>query len=128
WLRRSANNMAGSKNKTLPSFKSVDEFVTFFESHDMGDYWDQLPRAELEVTLRKSSKASKSSSKFSSNTGKPWTPTQVKQLRQLASRAVPTRVIGLKLGRTENAIRIKASEKGVSLKPTNRSKARAQQR
>ena len=114
--------MAGNKSKNVPSFSSVDELVAFFESHDMGDYWDQLPRAELEVTLgKRNSKASKSSSRFSSNTGKPWTPTQVKQLRQLAGQAIPTRVIGLKLGRTENAVRIKASEKGVSLKPTNRS-------
>jgi len=33
----------------------------------------------------------------------------------------PTRVIGLKLGRTEAAIYKKASELGLSLKPTNQS-------
>jgi hypothetical protein len=33
----------------------------------------------------------------------------------------PTRVAGLKLGRSENAVRAKASEVGVSLKPTNQS-------
>jgi hypothetical protein len=33
----------------------------------------------------------------------------------------PTRVIGLKLGRTESSIRDKGSELGLSLKPTNQS-------
>lgn len=39
----------------------------------------------------------------------------------LASKNTPTRVIGLKLGRSEAAIYSKASEQGVSLKPTNQS-------
>ncbi len=51
----------------------------------------------------------------STNTGKRWTATQVRQLRQLASQKYAPRVIGLKLGRTENAVRTKTSEKGVSL-------------
>lgn len=59
--------------------------------------------------------------KSTRNTGKSWTPAQVKQLRQLAKGNTPTRVIGLKLGRTEAAVRTKASEKGISLKPTNQS-------
>jgi hypothetical protein len=59
--------------------------------------------------------------KYTRNSGKPWTPSEVKQLKQLANQNTPTRVIGLKLGRTENAIRNVASEEGVSLKPTNQS-------
>ena len=59
--------------------------------------------------------------KYTRNTGKPWTPSDSKQLRELARENTPTRVIGLKLGRTENAVRNQASEKGVSLKPTNQS-------
>jgi hypothetical protein len=59
--------------------------------------------------------------KYIRNTGKPWTPADVSQLRQLARGNTPTRVIGLKLGRTENAVRNVASEEGISLKPTNRS-------
>jgi hypothetical protein len=39
----------------------------------------------------------------------------------LAKQNTPTRVIGLKLGRTEGAVRTKASEAGISLKPTNQS-------
>lgn len=53
--------------------------------------------------------------------GKAWTPNEVSQLRQLAKGNTPTRVIGIKLGRSEEAVRSKASEKEVSLKPTNQS-------
>lgn len=53
------------------------------------------------------------------NTGKRWSRDEVKQLRDMAAENTPTRVIGLKLGRTEAAVRGKAAEEGVSLKPTN---------
>jgi hypothetical protein len=105
--------MARNSTKNLPSFRSVDEFVAFFESHDMGQYWEKLPKVEVEVSL--------ASRNVSSNTGKRWTSTQLRELRQLARQNIPTRVIGLKLGRTENAVRTKASEKGVSLKLKNQS-------
>ena len=55
------------------------------------------------------------------NHREPWTPAQDKQLRDLAKGNTPTRVIGVKIGRTPNAIRDRASDKGVSLKPTNQS-------
>ena len=60
-------------------------------------------------------------SKSTRNSGKAWTPSDVSQLRQLAKQNTPTRVIGLKLGRTEDAVRAKASENNISLKPTNQS-------
>ncbi len=55
------------------------------------------------------------------NHGKPWTPAQVRQLDQLAQQNTPTRVIGLKLERTPDAVQSKASEENISLKPTNQS-------
>lgn len=55
------------------------------------------------------------------NHGKEWTVQDIKQLEKLANQNTPTRVIGLKLGRTENAIRSAASENDISLKPTNQS-------
>jgi len=55
------------------------------------------------------------------NHGKSWTPQQEKQLKQLAKENTPTRVMGLKLGRTEDSVRGKAGDLGVSLKPTNQS-------
>ena len=59
--------------------------------------------------------------KYTRNTGKPWTSTDVKQLKDLAGQNTPTRVIGLKMGRTPAAVQAKASENKVSLKPTNQS-------
>lgn len=56
-----------------------------------------------------------------SNHGKPWTPSDVKQLKKLAKENTPTRVIGLKMGRTEDAVYGAASDNNVSLKPTNQS-------
>jgi len=58
---------------------------------------------------------------YTRNTGKRWKPGEVVQLRREAGQNTPTRVIGLHLGRTPEAIRTKASEKGISLKPPNQS-------
>ena len=120
--------MKRNRSKNLPTFRSVNELVAFFETHDMGEYWDKLPKADFEVNLKKrvnignsQSTPLKKEKEFSVNTGKRWTVTQVKQLRQLASQNTPTRIISLRLGRTENAVRTKASEKGVSLKSKNHS-------
>lgn len=55
------------------------------------------------------------------NSGKQWTPTQVQQLKSLAAGNTPTRVIGLKMGRTESAVQSKATAERISLKPTNQS-------
>lgn len=55
------------------------------------------------------------------NQGKQWTPAEVRQLEKLADQNTPTRVIGIKLGRSEDAVRSKASDENISLKPTNQS-------
>jgi hypothetical protein len=60
-------------------------------------------------------------SKSTRNTGKQWTAQDVRALRTLANQNTPTRVIGLKLGRPVGGVYAKASEAGVSLKPTNQS-------
>jgi hypothetical protein len=59
--------------------------------------------------------------KSTKNSGKEWKHSEVSQLRDLAKRNTPTRVIGLKLGRSESAVRTQASNKSISLKPTNQS-------
>jgi len=59
--------------------------------------------------------------KYTRNSGKEWTSTDRRELGKLANENTPTRVIGLKLGRTEAAVRTMASSEGVSLKPTNQS-------
>jgi len=58
--------------------------------------------------------------KYNRNSSKPWTPIEVTKLKQLAKGNTPTRVIGLKLGRTPDSVYNKASEKNISLDPHNR--------
>ena len=60
-------------------------------------------------------------SKSTRNTGAAWTRKDVAMLKQLAKGNTPTRVIGLKLGRTAAAVYQKASREGVSLQPPNQS-------
>jgi len=56
-----------------------------------------------------------------SNHGKTWSGADNRTLKKLASQNTPTRVIGLKMGRTPGAVQSHASNKSVSLKPTNQS-------
>lgn len=56
-----------------------------------------------------------------SNHGRDWSAGETKKLQELANQNTPTRVIALKLGRTEGAVRSKAGAENVSLKPTNQS-------
>jgi CopG antitoxin of type II toxin-antitoxin system len=41
-----------NKAKSVPRLKSIDELVEFFDKHDMGDCWDRLPKAEVEVKIK----------------------------------------------------------------------------
>jgi len=54
------------------------------------------------------------------NNRKPWTKSDQAQLKKLAGENTPTRVIGLKMGRTPGAVQSQAGRQGTSLKPTNR--------
>jgi len=51
----------------------------------------------------------------------PWTPSEVARMRELAAGNTPTRVIGVKLGRTEAAVRGQAAENRIPLRPWNQS-------
>jgi hypothetical protein len=55
------------------------------------------------------------------NGGSAWTAADDRQLRQLARENTPTRVIAIKLARTPGAVSTRASQQGVSLKPSNQS-------
>jgi len=37
----------------LPSFASLDELVEFFDTHDIGGYQEDLPKAHFDVDLRR---------------------------------------------------------------------------
>jgi len=53
--------------------------------------------------------------KSTKNTGKPWTKDDVKQLKTLVKGNTPTRVIGVKLGRTESSVYSKTQREGIHL-------------
>ncbi len=56
-----------------------------------------------------------------SNSGKPWSKKDENKLVDLIDHNTPTRLIALKLERTENAIRSKAQDLNKSLAPWNQS-------
>ena len=48
--------MARSKERRDPipeHFKSIEEAAEFWDSHDLGDYWDLTKEAEFEVDIRR---------------------------------------------------------------------------
>ncbi len=45
--------MADNESEGMPKFGSLDELVSFFDTHDMGEYWDSLPEAEFDVDIRR---------------------------------------------------------------------------
>lgn len=59
--------------------------------------------------------------KYIRNIGKSWTPSEVNKLKEFAKGNMPTRMIGLKLGRPVAGVRAKASEKKITLNPPNQS-------
>ena len=44
--------MAKSKSHPLPKFNTLDELVEFFDNHDMGEYWDQMPEVDFEINIK----------------------------------------------------------------------------
>jgi len=57
--------------------------------------------------------------KYERNAGKHWSRPEVQSLKKMAQQNTPTRVAAFKLGRPVSGVYAKASEKGISLKPTN---------
>ena len=45
--------MARNKQQTLPIPKKVDDLVEFFNTHDMGDYWESMPETQFEIDIKK---------------------------------------------------------------------------
>jgi hypothetical protein len=43
--------MARSKQKSIPPSSSLDDLVKFFDTHDTGEYWEQLPEAHFDVNI-----------------------------------------------------------------------------
>ena len=45
--------MLKSKTKSIPQFDSIGELVEFFDNHDMGEYWDQMPEAHFDIDIKR---------------------------------------------------------------------------
>lgn len=45
--------MAKSKAKALPPSRSLDELVEFFDTHDMGEYWEDMPEAHFDIAIKR---------------------------------------------------------------------------
>lgn len=41
-----------AENK-LPEFTSLEELTEFFDSNDMGDYWQAMPEVDLKIAIAK---------------------------------------------------------------------------
>ncbi len=48
--------MAKNEPTRLPTFVSLPELIEFFDSHDMGDYWDNLPQVSFEINIQQRSR------------------------------------------------------------------------
>ena len=45
--------MKKSKNKAVPHFNSIDELTNYFDTHDMGEFYEQMPEADFEVDIKR---------------------------------------------------------------------------
>ncbi len=41
------------ESKPLPCFGTTQDLVDYFDTHDMGDHWAQMPEAHFGVSLKK---------------------------------------------------------------------------
>ena len=47
--------MAENEPTALPHFDALHDLVEFFDTHDMGDYFAQMPEADFEVDIQRKS-------------------------------------------------------------------------
>lgn len=45
--------MAENESSPLPHFQSLQELMEFFDTHDMGEYWDRMPEAHFDVDIKR---------------------------------------------------------------------------
>ena len=45
--------MARNKVKKMPRFKSLDSLVEFFDTHDLGEYRDEMPQVQFDVDIKR---------------------------------------------------------------------------
>ena len=50
WLRDVVDKLI---SKPMPKFSSLGELVEFFDTHDLGEYWDSMPKAHFDIDIKK---------------------------------------------------------------------------
>jgi len=45
--------MARNRSKRLPKFESLSDLVKFFDPKDMGEYWDQMPEVDVDISIKR---------------------------------------------------------------------------
>ena len=45
--------MAKNKSEKQLASGSLNKLVKFFDAHDLGDYWDQMPEAHFNIDIKK---------------------------------------------------------------------------
>jgi hypothetical protein len=85
----------------------------------------KAPKKTIKKTAKKTVKsgASKSGSKKKDGRSnrQEWSKDDIKQLKTFIKQNTPTRLIAMKLERSEISVRGKVQREGLSLRPTNRS-------
>lgn len=74
--------MTKSKSENLPRFGSLDELVKFFDTHDLGEYWTEMPEAHFEVDIKGKTHL------FAIDTGLADKLTEIAKSRQISSEAL----------------------------------------
>ncbi len=74
--------MQKSKSKKIPKFKSLDEFVNFFDTNDLGEYWNNMPEANFEVDLKRRTHL------FSIDSELAFRLTEIAKSKQMSSQAL----------------------------------------
>ncbi|MCR9128951.1 MAG: hypothetical protein NXI12_05475 [Alphaproteobacteria bacterium] len=69
--------------------------------------------------MQNANSSTQASAGYSRNAGKRWRGDEIKQLRDLARRGAPLRLISLKLGRPDAAIRTKARDLGLTIETSD---------
>jgi len=82
-------------------------------------------KTPVKTTAKKTAKAGAKKSGTTKNDGRSnprtWSKDDIKQLKTLIKQNTPTRLIAMKLKRTEASVRWKIHGEGFPLRPTNRS-------
>ena len=44
--------MAENNSKPLPKFESLDKLVDYFDHHDLGDHFEEMPEVDFEIDIQ----------------------------------------------------------------------------